>query len=72
MTDFQKEPALSDETWLERFIARMIAVGSKCAAPDFDVPGYAKEAAPSYLVDRQHYVDPEEAADTDISYWEEG
>jgi hypothetical protein len=71
-TDVQKEPALPDEQWIARFIAHMVAVGTKCAAPDFDVPEYAKQAAPSYLLDRREYIDPEEAADTDISYWEEG
>ena len=68
--DFQKDPSLSDEVWLARFVAHMIAIASKCAAPDFNVAEYAKQAAPTYLPDRRAFVDPEEAAETDISYWE--
>jgi hypothetical protein len=66
----EKDPALSAETWIARFVSRMVEIGGQ-VSDAHDVAAYAKEAAPTYLVDRAEYVDPEEAADTDISYWEE-
>jgi len=71
-TDFQREPSLSDEKWIERFIAFLVTEGKKNATEDFarELPEYAKRVAPTYLVDRRDYVSPEEAAETDISYWE--
>lgn len=70
--DFQNEPGLTDEQWKARFIAHLIAEGTKAANNDFkpDVPKWAADMAPEYLKDRREYVSPEEAADTDISYWE--
>jgi hypothetical protein len=70
--DYQKEPDLPAEQWIERFVSHMKAVAEKYAAPDFlaEMDGYARETAPSYLEDRKEYVTPEEAADTDVGYWE--
>jgi len=70
--DFQKEPALPADQWIDRFIARMKKIAEKCAAPDFlaEMDDYARDTAPSYLEDRKEYVTPEEAAETDVSYWE--
>ena len=72
--DYQREPDLSADQWVERFVTHMKALAKKCAAPDFlaEMDGYARETAPSYLEDRREYVTPEEAAETDVSYWEEG
>lgn len=70
--DFQKEPNLPADQWTERFVAHMKKLAEKCAAPDFlaEMEEYARDTAPSYLEDRKEYVDPEEAAETDVSYWE--
>lgn len=53
-------------------VARMKALAKRLAAPDFlaEMDGYARDAAPSYLENRKEYVTPEEAAETDVSYWE--
>lgn len=71
--DMQNEPGLSDADWLARFVAFMTTEGMKQAADEFkdELPDYAADAAPRYLVDRKEYVSPEEAAETDISYWED-
>lgn len=70
--DFQNEPNLSAEQWTARFIAHMKKLAEKCAAPDFlaEMDHYAGQTAPEYLVERHEYVSPEEAAETDVSYWE--
>lgn len=71
--DMQIDPTLPDEAWLERFYAHMIKVGGPVADDKFrsELAAYAKFIAMTYLKDRKEYVDPEEAADTDISYWED-
>jgi len=71
--DYQKEPALPDDQWNERFVIHMKKLAEKCAAPDFlaEMDSYARSTAPTYLEDRKQYVSPEEAAETDVSYWEE-
>lgn len=71
--DFQTEPNLSDEEWLRRFIASLVSQGMESAEEKFkaELPHYAEQVAPSYLADRAHYTTPEEAAWTDISYWED-
>jgi hypothetical protein len=71
--DYQKEPQLPDDQWIERFVAHMKKLAEKCAAPDFlaEMDSYARDTAPSYLVTRKEYADPEEAAETDVSYWED-
>jgi hypothetical protein len=70
--DFQNEPNLPADQWIERFVTHMKKIAEKCAAPDFlaEMEEYARDTAPSYLVDRKEYVTPEEAAETDVSYWE--
>lgn len=70
--DYQKEPDLPADQWTERFVAHMKKLAEKCAAPDFlaEMDEYARDTAPSYLEDRKEYVSPEEAAETDVSYWE--
>lgn len=70
--DFQKEPALPDDRWIERFVTHMKMIAEHAAAPDFlaEMDGYARAVAPSYLVDRKEYVIPEEAAEEDIGCWE--
>jgi hypothetical protein len=70
--DYQKEPGLPDDQWTERFVARMKKIGEHCASPDFlaEMDSYARDTAPSYLETRKEYVSPEEAAETDASYWE--
>jgi hypothetical protein len=70
--DFQREPELSDEQWVERFVAFMIEEGNKQAADEFkaELSEYAKKIASTYLADRKDFVSPEEAAETDMSYWE--
>lgn len=71
--DYQKEPGLSDADWTERFVAHMKKLAEKCAAPDFltEMDSYARDTAPSYLETRKEYVSPEEAAETDVGYWED-
>lgn len=79
MTELQltnSEPVLTDEQWKQRFIDRMLRVGPEVGtrateADDQADRAYAKQAAESYVKDRADYGSPEEAADTDISYWEE-
>jgi hypothetical protein len=68
--DFQKEPDLPADQWIERFVASMKRLAEKCAAPEFlaEMDEYARGTAPSYLEDRKEYVTPEEAAETDVSY----
>ena len=69
-TDFQTEPKLSPEDWLNRFVARMTngLTGEELA----EIEEYARNhAGPSYLEERHEYESPEDAADTDISYMEE-
>lgn len=70
--DFQTEPDLPDDRWIERFVAHMKAIAERCAAPNFlkEMDGYARDVAPAYLVDRKEYVTPEEAAEEDIGCWE--
>jgi hypothetical protein len=70
--DFQNEPDLSAEKWTGRFVAHMKKLAEKLAAPDFlaEMDDYARDCAPSYLEDRKEYATPEEAAETDVSYWE--
>lgn len=72
-TDYQREPGLTDAEWTDRFIAYMTTEGMKYADDSFkaELPEYARGVAPSYLDTRKEYIDPEEAAWTDISYWEE-
>ena len=71
--DMQQEPNLSDGEWVERFVAAIIKDGTPRATDDFrrELPEYAQEVASSYLKDRREYVSPEEAAETDIGYWED-
>ena len=68
----QEEPGLTDEQWKERFIAHMLKAGLPAASDDFkvDLPKWAADMAPEYVKDRLEYVSPEEAAETDIGYWE--
>lgn len=69
-TDFQTEPRLSNEDWLNRFVARMTKglAGEELA----EIEDYARnQAGPAYLEERHEYESPEDAADTDISYMEE-
>jgi hypothetical protein len=42
------------------------------AAPDFlaGMDSYSREVAPSYEETRRDYVDPEQAAEADVGYWE--
>lgn len=70
--DYQRESALPDDQWIERFVTRMKMIAMQVAAPDFlaEMDGYARDVAPSYLVDRKEYVTPEEAAEDDIGCWE--
>jgi hypothetical protein len=70
--DFQKNPDLPPDQWIERFVAHMKKIAEKCATPDFlaEMDEYARDCAPSYLEERNEYVSPEEAALTDASYWE--
>ena len=70
--DYQEEPNLPAEQWTERFVVHMKKLAEKCAAPDFlaEMDEYARGTAPSYLETRNEYVSPEEAAETDVSYWE--
>jgi hypothetical protein len=70
--NMQTESLLSDEEWKQGFVAHMIEEGTKCADDGFkpEVPDWARQMADSYVKDRAEYVSPEEAADTDISYWE--
>lgn len=70
--DYQKEPNLSEDQWVERFVARMKKLGETCAKESFkpEVEAYARDCASAYYADRHEYVDPEEAAETDVSYWE--
>lgn len=70
--DYQEAPDLPADQWTERFVAHMKKLAEKCAAPDFlaEMDDYARATAPSYLDDRKEYVTPEEAAETDVSYWE--
>ena len=73
VTDHQSEPLLPDSEWIARFVARMVAEGKAGAAADEflnDLERYANETAASYLQERKGYASPEEAADSDISYWE--
>lgn len=71
--DYQREPELSDEEWCKRFAAYIVAEGEKYAADSFkaELAKYGADTARSYLPDRKEYVMPEEAAWTDISYWED-
>ncbi|WP_341702562.1 hypothetical protein [Ferrovibrio sp.] len=75
MTDIQltnPEPRLSDDEWKERFIKHMLAkVPPADEVEARTAPDYARQAADAYLPNRDEYDSPEEAADTDISYWEE-
>ena len=70
--DYQREPNLPDNEWIGRFVAYMKKLAEKCAAPDFlaEMDSYARDVAPSYLETRKEYESPEEAAETDVSYWE--
>lgn len=71
--DMQEEPNLPEDQWIARFVAFMTTEGMKQASDEFkdELPDYAASVAPSYLVDRKEYVSPEEAAETDMSYWED-
>jgi hypothetical protein len=71
-TDYQKEPALPADQWIERFVAHMKELAKTAATPEFlaEMDEYARDVAPSYLAERTDYVDPEEAADIDVGYWE--
>lgn len=70
--DIEADSSLSDAAWTERFIAHLIKAGSPVADDGFraELPDYARNVAPAYLETRKEYIDPEEAAETDISYWE--
>lgn len=70
---FERDPALPEAAWIDRFVAHMLAEGPKQANEEFkaELPQYARKVAPTYLVDRKQYQDPEEAAWTDMSYWED-
>jgi hypothetical protein len=70
--NYEKEPDLPADQWIERFVAHLKKIGEKYAAPDFqaEMDGYARDTAPSYLETRNEYTCPEEAAETDASYWE--
>jgi len=70
--DYQQEPNLPADAWVDRFVAHLKKIGEKCATPDFqdEMEEYARDVAPSYLETRNEYVSPEEAAETDASYWE--
>jgi len=70
--DMQAEPGLTDDEWKARFIAHLLEEGARAASDDFkaELPKWAADMAPEYVKDRLEYVSPEEAADTDISYWE--
>jgi hypothetical protein len=68
----EADATVSDAVWIERFVAHLIKEGSPVADDEFraDLPSYARKVAPDYLKTRGEYIDPEEAAETDISYWE--
>ena len=70
--DYQREPNLPEDQWIERFVAHMKKIAEKYATPDFlaEMDSYARETAPTYMEDRKEYATPEEAAETDASYWE--
>ncbi len=72
-TDFQREPDLPKDAWIERFVAHMKELAKTAAAPDFlaEMDKYSRDVAPSYEEQRREYVDPEEAAETDVGYWED-
>jgi hypothetical protein len=72
-TNIDADPALGEAEWIERFVAHLIAEGTPVADESFkaEVPEYARRVARDYLQTRKDYVTPEEAADTDISYWED-
>lgn len=71
--DMQEEPNLPEAQWIERFVAHMKKIGEKQASKSFkaQMDSYARDVAPSYMEDRKEYADPEEAAETDASYWED-
>lgn len=54
---------ISNEEWKARFIARMIQHDPGSAE-------YAESVADDYLNMREDYDEPEEAAESDIEYWE--
>lgn len=70
--NYETDPSLSDAEWIERFVAHVKKLGETCAADDFkkELDGYARSTAPSYMETRKEYVNPEEAAETDVSCWE--
>lgn len=62
---------ITKEEFCARFKARLLAkVGPKDSEGN-DVAAYADETAPTYFEDGIGCeLDPEAAADTDLSYWE--
>lgn len=54
---------ISNEEWKSRFVAHMIA-------HDLEAQKYAESIVDCYLLDRNEYDSPEEAAQSDIDYWE--
>lgn len=67
------QPAMTKDDFCARFVAEMMK-----AAPIYDgspeeLQAYAEEIAPTYWSDEDQRSDgPEECAQADISYWEEG
>ena len=70
--DFQIEPKLSEAEWCARFAAHIMKSALIYAGTRDELLEYAEMAAKQYLPDRREYTDPEEAASTDVGYWEDG
>jgi hypothetical protein len=70
--NFESNPTLSDEQWCADFVAFMVKIGGPMfAGPLGELREYAEQAARAYLPNRREYTGADEAAGTDISYWED-
>lgn len=63
---------VSKEEFIKRFIDHMIKRVGNTDSEGNDVRKYAEEVAPTYFddLDDEDIESPEDAAETDLSYWE--
>lgn len=63
---------MSEQEFVDRFVARLLALAGRVDSEGEPVEPYARETAASYFEDqyRDDGMSPEECAASDYSYWE--
>lgn len=72
MTD-TPDTSMTQDAFCARFVTEMMTAASINDGSPEELRAYAEQAAPTYWSDEDQRADgPEECAQSDIGYWEEG